>query len=137
MMISRPRLCVCLTLLLLALCRPTIAFVTVKIADSTTRRYTCRKQLWASHQDTNVGSGLYKKFMDHAWETLESSGLFQNSEIPSELQFNQAPAKGMENSIVKITTKALTPKDDDESLVRYSRVALLETVALDSSPSSV
>ena len=58
--------------------------------------------------DYNVG--LYKKFADHAYEKLSKSIYFtESSSIPNHLQQNQAPAKGMDNSIVKISTKAFIP----------------------------
>jgi hypothetical protein len=91
---------------------------------------------WAGRQEDDVGSsqslvsgsGLYKQFADHAWEKLEASGLFQDASLPTELEYNQAPAKGIDDSIVQISTKALIPSEKYQKLVRYARVALLETI---------
>jgi hypothetical protein len=80
-------------------------------------------------QEEAGASGLYKQFSDHAWEKLQDSGLFQAASLPLDLQRNQAPAKGMKDSIVKISTKAMIPTADSQGLVRYARVALLETVS--------
>jgi hypothetical protein len=74
-------------------------------------------------------NGLYKKFADHAWEKLEKSGLFQQSMIASDLSMNEAPAKGTQDSVVRISTKALTPTENHQDLVRYARVAVLETIS--------
>jgi Ferredoxin-dependent bilin reductase len=72
--------------------------------------------------------GLYRKFADHALAQLSKTGWFDVATIPDNLAFNQAPAKGMQNSVVRISTKAMIPAPDHEGLVRYARVALLETV---------
>lgn len=73
-------------------------------------------------------SGLYRKFADYALAKLSETGWFQTANIPDDLAFNQAPAKGMQNSVVRIMSKAMIPAPNYESLVRYARVALLETV---------
>jgi hypothetical protein len=134
------------------LCKPTnnnLAFVppTTIVADPATKipfPSSQRRGSWqplASSQEGSSdgaspllkvsGSGLYRKFADHAWDKLQASGLFDDAPIPSELTLNQAPAKGTPDSVVQISTKALVPKADEssQSLVRYARVALLETIA--------
>jgi len=75
--------------------------------------------------------GLYRKFSDHACKRLQESGMFQPATIPIELTFNQAPAKGMPNSVVQISVSAMVPTDGHENLVQYARVALLETISND------
>ena len=82
--------------------------------------------------------GLYRPFADHAWKTLKDSGLFRDSETPRELQSNQAPAKGTaQDSMVTITVRAMIPANDDSKrLVRYARMALLETTTKTVSASS-
>ena len=78
-------------------------------------------------------AGLYKKFADHAFDELLKSGLFEELEVPQDLATNQAPAKGMPNSVVRISTQALVPSSGNENLVQYSRITLLETVPAASS----
>lgn len=73
--------------------------------------------------------GLYRRFADHAWARLEESGMFQPTTLPLDLQENQAPAKGMKDSTVRISTKAMVPTPDTQGLLRYARIALLETVS--------
>jgi hypothetical protein len=87
----------------------------------------------AADQEAIGASGLYKRFSDHAWGKLEDSGLFQAASVPLELQRKEAPAKGTEDSMVKISTRAMIPSAGSEGLVRYARVALLETVSESSS----
>ncbi len=93
--------------------------------------------LYSTHEPVTetASSGLYRKFSDHAWKKLEESGLFRPAEIPSELQKNQAPAKGLKDLVVKISTQAMIPTTAGEGLVRYARVALLETVSINSTES--
>lgn len=76
--------------------------------------------------------GLYRQFSDHAWSELKDSGLFLGSEVPPELAHNEAPAKGTKDSVVKISTKALVPGPGSEGLVRYARVALIESITTSS-----
>ena len=78
------------------------------------------------------GSGLYKRFADYSWTKLKESNLgLQDVTLPQELCWNQAPAKGTTDSIVQISTRAMTPSfsGDKSSVVRYARVALLETIS--------
>jgi len=83
-----------------------------------------------SDADTAEGAaGLYQKFSEHAWQKLEVSGLFQAADLPSELRTNVAPAKGTKDSVVRISTKAMIPTTESEPIVRYARVALLETIS--------
>jgi phycoerythrobilin:ferredoxin oxidoreductase len=84
--------------------------------------------------------GLYKKFADHAYDRLSSSMYFtESSSVPNHLQQNEAPAKGMESSIVKISTKAFVPSNIGraQNLVRYARITLLETVPVTAAVSEV
>ena len=98
--------------------------------------------------------GLYKKFADHAMERLlETEWLLEDDSVPSDLSKKEAAARGSKNeSIVRITTKALVPKitkkkmnnDDDDNdnesskpLVRYARITLLETVPVVSDSDNV
>jgi phycoerythrobilin:ferredoxin oxidoreductase len=82
--------------------------------------------------------GLYRKFADHAWNRLEESGMFVDASISEELSRNQAPAKGMKDSFVQISTKAMVPSSLEKSkLVKYARVALLETVSLEDSDTEI
>jgi hypothetical protein len=77
----------------------------------------------------STATGLYRPFCEYAFMKLEESGLFLPCEIPSNLQGNTAPAKGMlEGSIVKMETKALKANSKD---VSYARYALLETLVAD------
>lgn len=93
---------------------------------------------------TTSAVGLYKQYAEYASEQLLNTGwLKEDASVPENLSANQAPARGAKTeSIVKITTKALVPTNDDDSdsdnkpLLRYARVTLLETVPLDSSSSS-
>ena len=84
--------------------------------------------------------GLYRHFADHAWGKLKDTGWFVESETPEEFQSKQAPAKGIKDSTVKISIKAMVPSREEDSttkgLVRYARVALLETVSTLSGSSS-
>eukprot|EP00535_Pseudo-nitzschia_heimii_P001663 CAMPEP_0197187850 /NCGR_PEP_ID=MMETSP1423-20130617/16710_1 /TAXON_ID=476441 /ORGANISM="Pseudo-nitzschia heimii, Strain UNC1101" /LENGTH=384 /DNA_ID=CAMNT_0042639531 /DNA_START=69 /DNA_END=1223 /DNA_ORIENTATION=+ len=78
--------------------------------------------------------GLYKQYADYALEQLMGTGWLQeDSSIPESLSVNQAPARGTKTeSIVRITTSVLVPnlteRTETDSLVRYARIALLETV---------
>jgi len=85
---------------------------------------------------TATASGLYRKFASHAWTKLHDSGFFQEVDIPAELKGNEAPAKGTKDSVVRISTKAMVPSASSEGLVRYARVALLETVSPSSASST-
>lgn len=74
-------------------------------------------------------SGLYKKFADYCWTSVEDSGLFEELKVPPELGYNESPLKGTEDGVVRITTKAMTaPASEDHSMVKYARVALIETI---------
>lgn len=75
-----------------------------------------------------MASGLYRKFADHALDRLSETSWFQTAAIPNDLAFNEAPAKGMQNAVVRFSTKALIPAPGYKDLVRYARVALLETI---------
>jgi hypothetical protein len=72
--------------------------------------------------------GLYQTFSSHASEKLLGSGWFQEMKVPEKLALNQSPAKGMKNSIVRISTRAMVPTTRNEDLVQYARITLLETV---------
>ena len=72
--------------------------------------------------------GLYKRFADIAMNKLSQSCLFQTLEVPPELATKQAPAKGMKDAVVRITTHAMVPSSKATDLVQYSRITLLETV---------
>ena len=87
--------------------------------------------------DVNVG--LYRKFVTHAWEKLQSTGQFDrddNGSSSSTCHYRVAPARGMPNSMVQMTVRSMGPlesSDEDEdsktpNLLRYARYALLETV---------
>jgi len=94
----------------------------------------------ASDNNNDVGVstasvGLYKKFADHALEKLlETEWVVEDKSVPLDLSEKQAPAKGTKiESIVRITTKALIPKTKNQSsnsLIRYARITLLETVPI-------
>mmetsp|Transcript_25274 Transcript_25274/g.25607 ORF Transcript_25274/g.25607 Transcript_25274/m.25607 type:complete len:408 (-) Transcript_25274:730-1953(-) len=93
----------------------------------------------ASDNNNDVGVstaavGLYKKFADHALEKLlETQWVVEDKSVPLDLSEKEAPAKGTKNeSIVRITTKALIPKTKNQSrnLIRYARITLLETVPI-------
>ena len=79
--------------------------------------------------------GLYKKFADHAVERLlETEWVIEDTSVPSDLSKKEAPTRTKE-SIVRITTKALIPKNNDKnkesnSLIRYARITLLETIPI-------
>ncbi|KAG7355649.1 ferredoxin-dependent bilin reductase [Nitzschia inconspicua] len=84
----------------------------------------------AEFQD-GLGSGLYKKFADHAYRMLMQTEWFEVAPISQNLAFNCAPAKGMPDWVVRISTRALVPFEDHptaKDLVRYARITLLETV---------
>jgi hypothetical protein len=104
---------------------------------TTTKARTGASLLFSEPQQDGNGVGLYRKFNTHAWKRLEESGLFQDTDIPEDLTFNQAPAKGMKNSVVHITTKAMVPAKGHENLVKYARVALLETIAQDTNDATM
>jgi hypothetical protein len=93
--------------------------------------------LFAEPQQDGNGVGLYRKFSNHAWQRLEESGLFEDTDIPEDLTFNRAPAKGMKNSVVQISAKAMVPAKGHENLVKYARVALLETIAQDANDATM
>lgn len=75
-----------------------------------------------------LSAGLYRKFAEHAWEELAATGFFEELSLPTGLESNQSPAKGMNSSVVQISTKAMTPSANYKNLVRYARVALIETI---------
>ena len=95
----------------------------------------------SSNSDNDVLStddfsvGLYKKFADHAVERLlETEWVIEDESVPSDLSKKEAPTRTKE-SIVRITTKALIPKNNDKnkksnSLIRYARITLLETIPI-------
>ena len=95
----------------------------------------------SSNSDNDVLStddfsvGLYKKFADHAVERLlETEWVIEDESVPSNLSKKEAPTRTKE-SIVRITTKALIPKNNDKnkksnSLIRYARITLLETIPI-------
>lgn len=84
------------------------------------------------HSGTGVGLGLYRKFSQHAIEKLSDTGWFEEAVISKELSMNVAPAKGIPNSVVRISTKAFIPtinnNTEAKDLVRYARITLLETI---------
>jgi hypothetical protein len=85
--------------------------------------------------------GLYKKFADHAVERLlETEWVVEDESVPSDLSKKEAPTRTNE-SIVRITTKALIPKNNDKNkksnpLIRYARITLLETIPISASASA-
>ena len=95
----------------------------------------------SSNSDNDVLStddfsvGLYKKFADHAVERLlETEWVIEDTSVPSNLSKKEAPTRTKE-SIVRITTKALIPKNNDKNkksnpLIRYARITLLETIPI-------
>jgi len=101
----------------------------------------------SSNSDNDVLStddfsvGLYKKFADHAVERLlETEWVIEDTSVPSNLSKKEAPTRTKE-SIVRITTKALIPKNNDKnkksnSLIRYARITLLETIPIAASASA-
>ena len=91
--------------------------------------------------------GLYKQYAEYAVGQLLGTGwLEEDTSIPDGLSANRAPARGTKTeSIVRITTRVLVPKppeptdegnnnnnNNSNSLIRYARIALLETVPLES-----
>ena len=110
-----------ITLASVLLLRQTLGF-SAKTGFSLQRRSTA----------LNAG-GLYKPFAEHAWERLldRTDWFEEDVSVPEELTSNVAPAKGFpEGTKVKMTVKALKPKKKD-SVVRYARYALLETILPD------
>ena len=73
-------------------------------------------------------SGLYRPFIEYAWEKLEHAGILLPSDgglVPSDLANNKAVAKGMpEGTVVKISVDAKR----GQSPTQYGRYALLETL---------
>ena len=102
----------------------------------------------SSNSDNDVLStddfsvGLYKKFADHAVERLlETEWVIEDTSVPSNLSKKEAPTRTKE-SIVRITTKALIPKNNDKnkksnSLIRYARITLLETIPIAAPASTI
>jgi len=81
--------------------------------------------------------GLYKQYAEYAAQQLLGTGWLENDiSVPKDLSANQASARGTKvESIVRITTQALIPKtsggkSNSQSLIRYARITLLETVPL-------
>jgi phycoerythrobilin:ferredoxin oxidoreductase len=72
------------------------------------------------------GEGLYRSFMEYAWEKLKHSGQLSGGDlVPADLSTNTAVAKGMpEGTVVRITVEACAGKGP----IRYARYALLETI---------
>jgi hypothetical protein len=85
--------------------------------------------------------GLYKKFADHSVKRLlETEWVVEDESVPSDLSKKEAPTRTNE-SIVRITTKALIPKNNDKNkksypLIRYARITLLETIPVSASASA-
>jgi hypothetical protein len=89
--------------------------------------------------------GLYKKFADHAVERLlETEWVVEDESVPADLTKKEAPTRTNE-SIVRITTKALIPNNNKKKkkkkkksnpLIRYARITLLETVPISTSAST-
>jgi hypothetical protein len=78
---------------------------------------------------TNVGT--YRKFADYAWNKLLATGLFHDGTTNenSAFHYRTSPAKGIPNSMVQMTTRAMGPNTAiGTNLLRYARFALLETV---------
>jgi phycoerythrobilin:ferredoxin oxidoreductase len=94
--------------------------------SSSSRRVSTSHQL---HAGRGNGGGLYRPFCEHALSRLVQSGLFvPSTDIPTHLQQNEAPAKGMPpGTLVKIETRALLPKNNN-NVMAYARCALLETI---------
>lgn len=95
------------------------------------KKFSSFAQSGGSSNNMTPVEGLYKKFADHAWDRLTSSGWFQDAELPSELSENVAAAKGASSpdTVVRISVKAMKPTESKKDLIRYARVALLETVS--------
>ncbi|KAL3932942.1 MAG: hypothetical protein SGBAC_010615 [Bacillariaceae sp.] len=76
--------------------------------------------------------GLYRRFSDHVQEKLLESGMFEGvDDVPSHLTLNQKiQNRGDTSNMVQIQTIAMKPIGGYEDVVRYSRVALLETIDL-------
>lgn len=106
---------------------PPVTFAFTPSRGTITR--PARSILCAEPQEDDHGVGLYRKFSDHAFKRLKESALFDDAIVPDDLTFNQAPAKGTKNGTVKITAKAMVPAKGQGNLVKYARVALLETIA--------
>ena len=68
---------------------------------------TCRfeSSLRASSSQEHPGQGLYRKFAEYAWEKLEESGQWDISELPSDLKFQEAEAKGL--GVVSLGSKMI------------------------------
>eukprot|EP00980_Cylindrotheca_fusiformis_P031068 scaffold25784_cov152-Cylindrotheca_fusiformis.AAC.4 len=115
-------------MMVLMLALPVVAFAFTSLSEPR----NVVSVLNAERHHDNHGVGLYRRFSDHALETLEKSGLFEDVPVPDDLKYNTAPAKGMENSIVQISVKAMAPVTGKENLVKYARIALLETIAQNS-----
>ncbi|CAJ1960155.1 unnamed protein product [Cylindrotheca closterium] len=81
--------------------------------------------------------GLYRRFCDHVQEKLQESGMFESiDDLPSQLSLNQATQnRGGTSSMVQIQNFAMKPTGSFKDVVRYSRVALLETIDLSNSSS--
>jgi hypothetical protein len=75
--------------------------------------------------------GTYRKFADYAWNKLLATGLFHDGTTNenSAYHYKASPAKGIPNSMVQMTTRAMGPNTTvSTNLLRYARFALLETV---------
>ena len=89
-------------------------------------QHSTTTQLHSSSSISSTATGLYRSFCEYAFQKLDESGLFVPCDIPSDLQRNTAPAKGMpEGSVVKMEIKALK---SNSRHVSYARYALLETL---------
>jgi hypothetical protein len=90
-----------------------------------------------------AGRGLYRPFLEHAWERLAESGYCTAADVDESLAANTATAKGFPpGSVVCMENRALQPttvdNDNKKSPIRYARAALLETlVAAPESDSAV
>ena len=105
------------------------------------------------HKPDNTNVGLYRKFVTHAWEKLESTGWFDteqsdggdenvgssSSSTRTRCHYRVAPARGSPNSVVQMTVRSMGPSSSSsasDNLLRYARYALLETVPKTTSASS-
>eukprot|EP00591_Stephanopyxis_turris_P011383 CAMPEP_0195529140 /NCGR_PEP_ID=MMETSP0794_2-20130614/31569_1 /TAXON_ID=515487 /ORGANISM="Stephanopyxis turris, Strain CCMP 815" /LENGTH=312 /DNA_ID=CAMNT_0040660395 /DNA_START=264 /DNA_END=1202 /DNA_ORIENTATION=+ len=81
-------------------------------------------------EKTRLSRGLYRPFLEYAWNKLQSSGLVSptiNEEVPLELQSNKSPAKGPFPPGSNVNVEVGAMKGNSEKTVRMARYALLET----------
>jgi len=102
--------------------------------------FVLRLPSFQQHQKHNNGAvllfseqapstGLYRPFINHAWNKLESLSSLSPVTVQEELATNSALTKGNmpEGTMVKVTTAALQGTKH-QSPIKYARYALLETL---------